>query len=71
MYLFYYAFVCNDEAFVRITQFYINNIIKSVIGSACSRDNEKNKAFALKLIDIKIKMNFLHAQNIWSPNQME
>lgn len=44
----------NDEAFVHITQFHINNILKSVIGSTCSRDNEKNKVFPLKLIDIKI-----------------
>lgn len=32
---------------------------------------KNDKAFALKLIDIKIKMNFLHVQNIWSPDQME
>lgn len=45
MYLFT-ILLYNDEAFVRITQFHINNIIKSVIGSTYSRDNEKkNKVF--------------------------
>ncbi|PBC34601.1 hypothetical protein APICC_05839 [Apis cerana cerana] len=52
----YHSYVQQSNRTLGLNIYLFIYVYNSVIGSTCSRDNEKNKVFPLKLIDIKINV---------------